>query len=218
MKDARSIDKQRSSVPTAVLAVLFVALTGARADQTVIVRSGNGTVGSQDTEVRFLSYGVTSDVTPQPADFVTVKTGPFAYVVPPDGPYIPQLPSDPNAKWIAHSPGLASGSALYAVPFQLTDSVITSATLTFYFSVDNAVNGIFFNGQRISGNSYDGDYHAQYEFVRNDIGPLLIPNSTNWLYVNASDYGAASAIDFQRHDYHHGRVQQHFAKCRWKRW
>src|ERR1700723_3535259 len=87
--------------------VLWVsAAAELRADQTVVVRSGNGAVGTQDSQVRFLPYGVTSDVTPQPVDFVTVQSGQFAYIDAPgqSGPYILQLPADPNAKWIAQNP------------------------------------------------------------------------------------------------------------------
>src|SRR5439155_26529001 len=112
------------------------------------------------------------------------------------GCYIPCLPSYPSSKLIATTPGFTPESALYAIPFQVTDSFIASATLDLHFSVDNAANGVFINGSRISGNSYDGDYHAEYRFVRSDIGPLLIPNSTNWLYVNASDYGGIAALIF----------------------
>ena len=74
--------------------------------------------------------------------------------------------------------------------------MITSASLDLHFSVDNAVNGVFFNGTRISGNSFDGDYHAEYRFVRSDIAPLLIPNSVNWLYINMSDYGGLAGLIF----------------------
>ncbi|MGO8790136.1 MAG: choice-of-anchor D domain-containing protein [Terriglobia bacterium] len=78
----------------------------------------------------------------------------------------------------------------------MTDTTIGSATLNVYFAVDNAVNGVFINGSPISGNSYDGDYHAEYGFVRYDVGPLLQPNATNWLYLNVSDYGYLSALIF----------------------
>jgi hypothetical protein len=97
---------------------------------------------------------------------------------------------------VARAVGWPAGSSLYAVPFQVTDSVVASATLALYYSVDNAINGVFFNGMRISGNSYDGDYHGEYHFIRTDIAPLLIPNATNWLYLNVSDYGGLSALLF----------------------
>jgi len=167
-----------------------------RADQTITVRSGNGSLGSQDSQVHALPYGTTGDITPTAAQFASAQTAPFAYVVAPYQTYIPTLPSDASARWIATTPNLSQGSALFAMPFQVTDSTITTASLDFHFAVDNAVNGVFINGNRISGNSFDGDYHTEFRFVRNDIAPLLIPNSTNWLYVNMSDYGALAALVF----------------------
>jgi len=166
MKNAKSIGMRGGSVLAGTLAVFLVASTNARADQTVVVRSGNGPINSQDTQVRYLSYGTTGDITPTPANFVSAQTGPFAYVVAPFTTYLAALPHDPAAKWVARAVGWPAGTTLYAVPFQLTDATITSATLDIHYSVDNAINGVFFNGQRISGNSYDGDYHAEYEFVR----------------------------------------------------
>ena len=102
--------------------------------------------------------------------------------------------------------GLGAGSALYAVPFHVTDSVIASASLELAYAVDNALNGVYINGTPISGNSHDGDYHSEYRFLRSDIAPLLIPNSTNWLYVNASDYGVLAALIFSATINTHGAV------------
>ena len=63
--------------------LLTLASSTARADQTVVVRSGNGSINSQDTQVRYFSFGTTGDITPAPANFVSAQTGPFAYVVAP---------------------------------------------------------------------------------------------------------------------------------------
>ncbi len=180
----------------ALLVMWFSAGVELRADQTIVIRSGNGSIGSQDSLVHALPYGTTGDITPTAAQFASAQAASFAYVVSPFQTYIPMLPSDPSAKWIATTPNLSQGSALFAMPFQVNDPSITSAGLDFHFSVDNAVNGVFINGTRISGNSFDGDYHAEYRFVRNDIASLLIPNSTNWLYVNMSDYGGLAALIF----------------------
>ena len=167
-----------------------------RADQSITIRSGNGVISSQDNFVRVLAFHSTGDITPTPANFAAAQTAPYAYVVAPDNAWIASIPADNSARWIAVTPNRSPGSALFAVPFQVTDTVITAATLDLNFAVDNALNGVFINGTRISGNSFDGDYHAQYRFVRADIAPLLIPNSTNWLYLNMSDYGAVAGIIF----------------------
>lgn len=177
-----------------IFSTITIANT-AFANQEIQVRSGNGTLGSQDSQVRVLSYERLGDVTPSASDFVTAQTEPFAYVVA-DSAYITSLPSDPGAQWIAARANKAAVSALYAIPFEVTDTVVTNAILDFHFAVDNAVNGVYINGSRISGNSYDGDYHTEYRFVRDDIAPLLHPHSTNWLYVNVSDFGVISALIF----------------------
>jgi hypothetical protein len=169
----------------------------ARADQTIVLRSGNGPIGTQDSQVHALPFGTTGDITPTAANFTGAKTAPLAYVVAPYATYIPSLPSDPTAKWVATTPSLSAGSALFAIPFQVTDSVITSASLDLPYSVDNAINGVYFNGTLISGNSHDGDYHSEYHLFRSDIAPLLIPNATNWLYINMSDYGGLAALIFR---------------------
>jgi hypothetical protein len=198
MYNPATMPNRESSLKSCCLALMvaIVAVTAVRADQTIVVRSGNGSIGSQDAQVRFLAYGTTGDITPTPANFVSVQTAPFAYIVAPYATYLPQLPSDPLAKWIATNPSLNPGSALYAVPFEITDSVIASATLDLPYAVDNAINGVYINGTPISGDSHDGDYHSEYRFLRSDIAPLLHPNSTNWLYLNASDYGGLAALIF----------------------
>lgn len=184
---------------SSTISILLLALGGIKlsGDQTVIVRSGNGAVGTQDAQVHVLRYGRQTDVTPSTADFTTAQTSPFAYIVAPFSTYISALPSDPTAKWIGTTPGLNPESALYAIPFQVTDTAISSATLDLPYSVDNAINRVYINGSPLSGNSQDGDYHAEYRFVRNDIATLLRPNSTNWLYLNVSDYGGLAALVFR---------------------
>jgi hypothetical protein len=181
---------------TLVLALFFTFTLQARADQSIILRSGNGAVGSQDSQVRFLAYGRGGDITPAASDFVTVQTGTYAYIDAPYPTYIQSLPTDPLAHWISTTPDLGAGSALYAIPFMVTDTVIGSASLDLGYAVDNAINGIYINGTLISGNSHDGDYHGEYYELRSDIAPLLKPNAVNWLFINTSDYGGYAGIIF----------------------
>jgi hypothetical protein len=94
------------------------------------------------------------------------------YIVVPNSAYIAALPSDPSAKWLGATSEKAAVSALYAIPFTVSDPQISSAVLDQHYAVDNAVNGVFINGSRISGNSHDGDYHSEFRFLRDDIGPL----------------------------------------------
>jgi hypothetical protein len=185
-----SIRSLKFSLNAVLLLILAFASVEVQADQTVTVRSGNGTVGSRDSLIRVLQAA------PSSANFIAAQTAPFAFVAAPHPFYIKRLPSDPSAQWVALTADLAPGSALYAFPFQLTDATIVSATLDIRFSVDNLIDGVFINGTRISGNSTDGDYHAEYRFVRNDIAPLLQPNSTNWLYMYLVDDGGFAGLMF----------------------
>lgn len=49
--------------------LMLVASTIVRADQTIVIRSGNGSIGSQDSLIHALPYGTTGDVTPTSANF-----------------------------------------------------------------------------------------------------------------------------------------------------
>lgn len=168
----------------------------ARDSRQTAVRSGNGPVDSPDGAVHVLSYDGLGDITPASEDFSRAQAAPAASIVAPNASYLAALPADPAAKWIAATPATPPVSALYAVPFEVTDRVVGAAALDLAYAVDNALNGIYLNGQPISGDSRGGDYHVQFRLFRNDIGPLLIPNATNWLYLNVSDYGSISGLIF----------------------
>ena len=93
---------QARKVCTYAAVVFFVFVCSAflaRADQTIVLRSGNGPIGSQDAQVRVITTanGATGDFTPTAAQFTAVQTGPFTYVVTPASVYIASLPDDPLA-------------------------------------------------------------------------------------------------------------------------
>ena len=179
-----------------VLFALALAAAKLQADESIVIRSGNGALGSHDAQVRFLDYGGNGDITPTAQNFISVQTGPFASVVAPYPTYVQHLPTDPLAQWISTAYPFGYDSALYAIPFVVTDPIVASATLDLGYAVDNAINGVYINGLPISGNSHDGDYHGEYYFLRSDIAPLLKPNATNWLYLNVSNYGYIAALIF----------------------
>jgi len=143
-----------------------------------------------------LAYGRYGNITPAPQDFISVQTGTFAYIDTPYPTYLQQLTTDPLAQWVGTTNALGGGSALYAIPFMVTDSVIAAASLDLGYAVDNAINGVYINGMPISNNPLDGDYHSEYYVLRSDIAALLIPNSVNWLYINAADYGVLAGLIF----------------------
>jgi hypothetical protein len=174
---------------------LFSTAVAMHADQSITLRSGNGVVGAQDAQVRFVPYAVSQDTPPVASDFAAAQAGTFAYVNAPYSAYLtPAQFSDPLAQWIGTTSSFGGGSALYAIPFNVTDPIIAAASLSLGYSVDNAVHGVYINGTEISNFVNDGDYHGEYYYMRSDIASLLIPNATNWLYIKTYDYGGLAGL------------------------
>ena len=187
---------------TAILVLLALGAAGAlRADETLVLHSGNGPIGQTDPEVTML-LGPANAAFPAPfapADFLAAAAGPPAPIIANHGAWIPALPADPLARWISTSPSGASegGSALYAQPFQLQAAAIGSATLDFRFAVDNGLGGggnvgVYVNGQPVPGTT-GGSYGGQYAFNGLDVSALVQPGA-NVLFVNASDYGGPGGL------------------------
>lgn len=186
----------------ALITICFiVSAIKAHADQSITLRTGNAPAQTstdptpRDAQVRFHAYGAFGNVTPTAADFAAAQTGDFAYINRPFTTYVQQLPTDPLAQWIGTSSGLGGGSALYAIPFTVTDTVIGSASLNLGFAVDNRMDGVYLNGQPLSNNPVYGDYHSEWYALNSDIAPL-IHTGVNWLYLNDADDGAIAGLIF----------------------
>src|SRR5580692_12181074 len=94
------------------------------ADETVVVRSGNGTLGGTDSAVHFLLGPPTGNFGHAftQIDFSDVQSGPAAFIVSPNPLWISGLSADASAKWIGSNPnaGLGSGNtALYGISFEI---------------------------------------------------------------------------------------------------
>jgi len=170
--------------------------------QVITLRSGNGTFGQPDAAVRML---VGPSDAPFPAaftaaDFLAARNGIAPIIIENNPAWLAALPSDPLAKWVNDVGNSGAGSTgLYAVDFNLSGPV-ADAQLTFRYAVDNVLGGgsdqgVFLNGQPLSGNTTGGDYTSEYVFTRADIGPLL-QTGLNTLYVNAADLGSPGAVIF----------------------
>lgn len=185
------------------LSVLLVlgAVAALEADETLVLRSGNGEIGQTDLQITLLA-GPADSAFPapfEPADFAAALAGPAAPIIANHGAWIPALPADPLAKWISTSPSGAGegGSALYAQPFALESATIGSAALDVYFAVDNGLGGgpntgVFLNGLPVPGTT-GGTFGGQYSFLGLDVGALLQPGP-NTLFVNASDWGGPGGL------------------------
>ncbi len=152
--------------------------------ESVILRSGNGSIGGNDSLVTMLVG---------PADSASIA---------PNGAWISGLAGDSSTKSIAtNANGAGEGStALYAINFVLSQAV-SSATLDLHYAMDNGLGGgpnqgAFLNGTPISGDSTGGNFNPEFTLDRNDIAPLLHVG-TNTLYIDATDQGGPAGLLFR---------------------
>jgi hypothetical protein len=187
------------------LAAIAVACFGGAMSQaeTVVLRSGNGSVGGNDTLISMLTGPADTNFAAAftPADFSAAGSGPAAFIIANNPAWIATLPSDPLARWISTSANGAGegGTALYAIDFTLATAA-SSATLDLRLAVDNALGGgpnqgVFLNGTAISGNSMPAGFTSELSVQRNDIAPLLVAG-TNTLYINSTDQGGPGGLIF----------------------
>ncbi len=137
-----------------IASVLICGTMNPARAESVILRSGNGSIGGNDSLVTML-VGPADSAFPAAftaADFTNARTGPDAFIIAPNGAWISGLAGDPSTKWIAtNANGAGEGStALYAINFVLSQAV-SSATLDLHYAVDNVLGGgpdggVFLNG------------------------------------------------------------------------
>lgn len=196
-REALSIGRKKRGIPSWAcgFVLAFVMFASVKADQTVILRSGNGLPGEEDALVRCLPYE--TGHTPTTEDFTRAKDSSFAYIPETlNARYLDKLDSDPESQWIALNASLTGRSALYAIPFTVSDTVIAEASIELFYSVDNTLNGLYINGTAVSDFVPDGNYEDEYQLYRDDIGTLLIPGTTNWLFLSLRDDGYVAALLF----------------------
>jgi hypothetical protein len=171
--------------------------------ESVVLRSGNGSIGGNDTLISMLSGPADTNFSTAftPADFSSAGSGPAAFIIANHPAWIATLPSDPLARWISTSADGAGegGTALYAIDFTLA-SAASSATLDLRLAVDNALGGgpnqgVFINGTAVSGNSSPAGFTSELTIQRSDIAPLLVAGA-NTLYINSSDQGGPGGLIF----------------------
>jgi len=192
----------RLSIPLLIAASLA-------ADETVVVRSGNGPFGGTDSVITFLlgPPGGPFDHAFTSADFAGAQNGPAAFMVSPNPLWIPGLPSDPSAQWVGTNPsaGVSYGNtALYAIPFQITSS-FSSATLNINYAVDDAIGdtvidsgpntGVYLNGSAACGGAFAIGFSQQNSASCGDVSSLLHVG-TNWFYIEDGNVEASAGLLF----------------------
>ena len=202
------------------LTASFLATAPAGADQIIELYSGNGTVGGADSQVTFapgpIDTGFSTVFTP--GAFSAASTGAAATVINNHPAWISAAAFNANAstaalpaQWISNSPtggaqfGDNGSSALYAIEFTITDTLISSASIDFDFAVDNllgattpsqgANEGLFLKGVALSGSTSGGGFSPVLNFTRTDIAPLLV-TGVNTLYINVTDVGGPAGLIF----------------------
>jgi len=196
---------------------------------TIVLNSGQvsgnpGNPGQTDSNITYWTKGI--DVTPlsptpfTAADFAAANgTGSCpdicgsAKVVADYSivfqPWIPSLPSAPNARWInwevGPSPsfyGIPGASVLYAYRFTVPEPTIQNAAIKMYWAVDDFLGafpgypdpnpiGVYINGYALNS-SFSGAGRAQeYSASQSIPSNWLNPGSNNWLYVYQRDAGGS---------------------------
>lgn len=194
--------------------------------ETITVRSGQvggvpGTVGAPDDIVRFNPGGNPSSspllpVPFTPAFFAATALGSPATVISPHPVWFPALPTDPLARWIDFAllpsgGGLGEdGSALYAVPFMVTSTTITSATIKVEGGADDAVGDACCGGPNPAGlyiNTVSTGFQLIYDPATafnfavprthfQDITGLITPGLNYLFFYQRDGAGAVSGLIF----------------------
>ena len=168
----------------------------------ITLRSGNGAVGSTDSDITFLDGPGSSDFAAlTPTDFANAQIGPHAFIISP-AYWIPTLPSDSLAQWIATSPGAAtqcSDTGLFAIHFYV-NGPISSLTIDLHYAVDNVLGsnvneGVFLNGTALSGDTTGGSFSTEYDITRTDLAPLAVVG-LNTIYIDAVNQGGPAGLIF----------------------
>lgn len=198
----------------AALFVLLALCPAVSNAETIQFRSGQtggvpGIAGSLDDTVTFNSWGNPANAPVlgtafTAADFAAAAAGSPAVVVRPQpawmGGNVAPL-TDPLARWInfgADSLGYGTGgSALYAVPFWVSTTTITNATITFEGGVDDVLgdwfdggpnqDGLYINGTP-AGYTYQGFNFAYPTTHTQNITGMIHPGQ-NYLYFYQRDNG-----------------------------
>ncbi len=181
--------------PLSICLALAFGSLAAQATETIQLRSGNGSIGSTDSYITMLvgpantHFGAAFTA----ADYQAAREGAHAPIINNHGAWIGSLPSDPAARWISTGFGGAGegGTALFAMPFEVTTPVPGDATLTLYYAIDNFLGGgpnqgVHVNGMQVPGTT-GGSFGAQYSLSADITG--MLHNGINWLYILGSDYG-----------------------------
>jgi hypothetical protein len=199
----------KSILPVLTLAAMLGWSLPSAATEVITFFSGNGSIGSADPIVRFLSTGSCCSEFPAftPAHFAAAASGPPAIIIGQAHAFWnPSLSCDASSdgpgQWIGVAPGGPPETALYAATFNVTTACIASAQLGICWMVDDALGspnnppGLYLNGTPIPAVS-GGSFAAGTFVGLLPVGGMLTPG-TNTLYLYDADIGAVvSGVSFR---------------------
>jgi len=198
-----SLDSTANTLTTSIQNGELIIGVSKPLQETITLRSGNGSIGQGDNKIKMLvgpadTYFSNAFTT---TDFAAARNGSAALITQNNGAWIASLPADANAKWINDVGNPNAGSTcLFTIDFMVNGNV-TNADITFNYAIDNVLGGnlnqgIYINGQALSGNTANiGGFSGQNTITRNDIASML-QQGVNTLYINASDLGGPGALIF----------------------
>ena len=188
-------------VVAGLIALLAPSPSGAT---TITLRSGNGSIGSADGKITMLwaPTGAPFSTTFTSADFAAARSGPGATITDTRSEtWKAALDSDPMARWVFDG---RDGTALYAIDFTLTASMLGAVSLDFEFLIDNQLGdtnneGLFVNEHPLVGSKRLGGEVAHFQVDQSlptfDITSLVV-EGVNTLYVNEADLGSVAGLLF----------------------
>lgn len=202
-------------VAAAGLATALVAGGASGASQTITLRSGQvgglpGVAGQPDDIVTWRpgtpGGAPASGSVFGAADFAGANSGSPAHVINPVSVWTPGI-SDPAARWINWdgyfvnpdgTPGSGNGvagSVLYAVPFNVTLSSVTLATIKIEYAVDDYLGDAIYGGPNPDGlyingisTGYSGGSYATPTTHFQNITAMVNPG-LNYMYLYQRDAG-----------------------------
>ena len=135
---------------------------------TITLRSGNGIIGSSDSKITMLAapIGAPFSTAFTSADFAAARSGPGAMITATrSGDWKAALDSDPISQWVFDG---RDGTALYAIDFILTASMLSAVSLGFEFLIDNQLGdtyneGLFVNELPLVGSKRLGAVVARFQ-------------------------------------------------------
>lgn len=165
---------------------MFVVTASTQAED-VQFHTGNGAVGSADSQVRLVQRsGPFFD-----ADFAAARSGNAAIIVDRYGTWHRTLSTDSAAQWVCVDSQRTPVDVLLAQDFVIQSARVTSASIQVRYSVDDVVGasqipGFYLNGIAIPGApAGEGDWRAEYTFTNSRVATLLHPGiNTFYCYGN----------------------------------